>query len=121
MVTIHKGGFGRLFLYEEDSLIPDHERSLSFVQGLMDAAESPTPHAIILYPETMIHIRRIVERVQELERREVKRAEQKRQAGAIGGKIGGRIGGSSTSEKKRAASRANLEVARLKKTGQESE
>lgn len=102
-------------------MIPDHERSLSFVQGMIDAAERPTPHAITLYPETMIHIRRIVDRVQELEKREAERAEQKRQAGAIGGKIGGRIGGSSTSEKKRAASRANLKIARLKKTGQESE
>lgn len=99
-------------------MIPDHERSLSFVQGLMDAADRPTPHAITLYPETMIHIRRIVDRVQELERREAERVEKKRQAGAIGGKVGGAKGGSSTSEKKRAASRANLQSARAKRSRQ---
>lgn len=102
-------------------MIPDHERSLSFVQGMLDAAERPTPHAITLYPETMIHIRRIVDRVQQLERRDQERRAKNREAASKGGKAGGPKGGSSTSEKKRAASRANLETARLKKSRQEPE
>lgn len=94
-------------------MLLDHERSLSFVEGLVASASTPTLHAITLYPETVIHIRRVIDRVKELENREIER----RAAAKKGGLAGGPIGGASTSEKKRAASRANLKVARAKKGG----
>lgn len=77
---------------------------ISFIKAFLDAADHRSPAASILFPETAEKIRVLVGRLEVLEAADRKRRDHLRGIAARGG----RKGGTAKTERKRAASRANI-------------